>query len=69
MKNLVSKAKVFIFGERTKGEFINLDQGFKPMFNTQYPAELIKPSQNDWMRSLKVSSRVPKYTNTGSVIL
>jgi hypothetical protein len=69
MKKLVNQVKSFIFGERVTGESINLDREFKPALWTTYPAELVKPSQNDWMNSLKVSSRVPKYSSTGSVIL
>jgi hypothetical protein len=69
MKKLVDQVKSIIFGERVTGEPINLDQEFKPALWTTYPKELVKPSQNDWMEALKVSSRVPKYSSTGSVIL
>ena len=69
MKKLVDQVKSIIFGERVTGEQINLDQEFKPVLWTTYPAELIKPGFNEWTGSLKVSSRVPKYSSTGSVIL
>lgn len=69
MKKLIKKLEVFVLGERATGEPINLDTDFKPALWTTYPPSLVKPSQNDWMESLKVSSRVPKYTSTGSVIL
>ncbi len=69
MKKLVNQVKSFIFGERITGEPINLDTDYRPALWTSYPAELVKPSFNEWTGSLKVSSRVPKYSSTGSVIL
>lgn len=69
MKKLIKKLEVFVFGERATGEPINLDTDFKPALNTAYPPALVKPAFNDWGQDLKVSSRVPKYTSTGSVIL
>jgi hypothetical protein len=69
MKKLLSKLSSIVFGERVKGESINLDQEFKPALWTSYPPELVKPSFNEWTSSLNVSARVPKYSSTGSLIL
>jgi hypothetical protein len=69
MKKLLSKLSSIVFGERVPGEYINLDPEFKPALWTSYPKELEKPPFNEWTSSLNVSSRVPKYSSTGSVIL
>ena len=69
MKKLIEKLKVSILGEVVKGEPVNLDMEFKPVLWTTYPPSLVKPGFNEWTSSLNVSSRVPKYSSTGSLIL